>query len=573
MEAYNGIKLKKVLQYAGVLLLGLLIGSIFFGSDGDVEDNAPESVQTESTQYSCSMHPQVRAEKQGSCPLCGMDLVASVSGISLSSTQFEMKEEALALANISTFRVQPYGSPESSLRLSGIIKTNEKTDAIQTTIFDGRIEQLNISAVGQYIRKGKEYGLIYSPELYLSQDKLLTSSSYKDTHVKLYEASRNGLGLWKLTDEQIDQLLETRKPILNFPLIADVTGTVTEVIAKPGNFYKQGDPLFKVSNLSTVWAVFDAYENQVRNLSVGQTVYLKTQAYQGEELEAKINFIEPLFDQSRRTVAVRVVLNNRKGLLKPGMFAEATVRIENLPEGIWIPKSAVLWTGKRSLVYLSSPSNSTVFESREITIGNSAGDYYEILEGLNEGDEIVVNGTFTIDAAAQLESKSSMMNRGRMRTEGIHDNSIELLQSKNIPADPARELLISYLQLKEAMVASNPKRAAEIAEGQLELIAGISEQASLGVEPEVVSKIQASVQQIKGTVDIEEQRSYFKPLSAQMIALAGSVKGFGSTLYIQHCPMADGNKGADWLSLQETIENPYFGDKMLRCGKVIDKIE
>jgi Cu(I)/Ag(I) efflux system membrane fusion protein len=573
MKAYNGIDVKKVLQYSGILLLGLLIGSVFFGGGGQAGDDTTEVGKAQAAYYTCSMHPQVRSEKQGSCPLCGMDLVAGASVGSLSPGQFEMKEDALALANVSTYRVQPGSSPEHTLRLSGVIQTNEKTDAIQTTIFDGRIEQLKISAVGEYVRKGQEFGLIYSPELYLSQDKLLTSSSYKDTHVKLYEASRNGLGMWKLTDEQINQILKTREPIINFPLIADVTGTVTEVIAKPGDFYKQGDPLFKVSNLSTVWAVFDAYENQVRNLSVGQSVRIRTQAFQGQELEAKISFIEPLFDQVRRTVAVRVVLDNRKGLLKPGMFAEAIVSIDNEAQGIWIPKSAVLWTGKRSLVYLNAPSSSTVFESRDITIGKSTGDHYEVLEGLNPGDVIVVNGTFTIDAAAQLESKTSMMNRRRMPDGEIHDDGIAPLRSKPAPAEPAGQLISSYLQLKEALVASSPQRARKIAAGQLELIAAFPAGAPGSGEPGLLSEIESLVEKITNADDIEEQRAHFKPLSAKMIAFAGSVQGFGSTLYVQHCPMADGNKGADWLSLEETIANPYFGDKMLRCGKVTDKID
>lgn len=568
MKVNNAFNLKKILQTGGILLLGLLLGALIFGGENLGADANEAALRADLVSYTCSMHPQVTLEKAGACPFCGMDLVAKDVSGSLSPDQFEMQEDALALANISTLRIEPGTSPEGTLKLSGVIRTNEKTDAIQTTLFDGRIEQLNISAVGDYIRKGQKFGMIYSPELYLAQDKLLTSSSYKDTHVKLYEASRNGLGLWKLTDAQIDEILKTRKPMVNFALTADVSGTVTEVMAKPGNFYKQGDPLFKISNLITVWAVFDAYENQIGNLSVGQRVKIKTQALPGEELTAKINFIEPLFDGSRRTVAVRVVLGNRDGRLKPGMFAEATVSLDGQADGIWIPKSAVLWTGKRSLVYLKAPSASGVFESREIAIGASTAEHYEVLSGLNANDEIVVNGTFTIDAAAQLESKTSMMNRGQTHGGEIYDSSVKPLNPGSISEDPSQMVIRAYLQLKEALVASNPREAKKLAAAQMQLLKGIPEDGSDKAYLKLLSNIGEFLEHIQNSNDLEEQRTYFKPLSEEMIALAGTISDLETTLYVQHCPMADGNKGADWLSLEEVIANPYYGDKMLRCGKV-----
>ncbi len=519
------------------------------------------------------MHPQVQLDHEGSCPYCGMDLVAKEVGGALSPGQFEMQENALALANITTMSVEPQSAPDGIFRLSGLIQTNEKTDAIQTTLFDGRIDELSVSAVGEYIRKGQKFGTIYSPELYLAQDKLLTSSSYKDTHVKLYEASRNGLGLWKLTDEQIDEILRTREPMVNFALTADVSGTVTEVMAKPGNFYAQGDPLFRISNLNTVWAVFDAYENQVGQLSVGQPVTIRTQAFPGKEFEAKINFIEPLFDSSRRTVAVRVVLRNREGLLKPGMFAEAEVVVDRKSEGIWIPKSAVLWTGKRSLVYIKVPDQNTVFESREITIGNSSSDSYEVLSGLNVGEEVVVNGTFTIDAAAQLESKASMMNREQMQDRSIQDHSIQPMNPSGVSAAPAQKMIVAYLELKEALVASDPTAAQKFAGQQLELLRGITLDGPDNHGQELLIAIGESLEKINGSKDLAVQRTHFKPLSEKMIVLAGSVQGLQTPLYVQHCPMADGNKGADWLSLEEVIANPYYGDQMLRCGKVTQTLQ
>jgi len=250
---------------------------------------------------------------------------------------------------------------------------------------------------------------MYSPDLYSAQDKLLTSASYKETHEKLFDAARNTLGVWKLTDAQIKEILKTGKPILNFPIVATVNGTVTEVLGAEGNWYAQGDPLFKVSNLYSVWAVFDAYENQLPMLAVGQDVHISSSAFNGRTYKAKIAFIDPVLHAEKRTVSVRATLINKEGLLKPGMFIEGSIETDNANQVLTVPKSAVLWTGKRSLVYVKPDPEQATFEMTEVTLGNALGNSYIILDGLTAGDEVVTNGTFTVDAAAQLQGKKSMM--------------------------------------------------------------------------------------------------------------------------------------------------------------------
>jgi len=376
-----------------------------------------------------------------------------------------------------------------------------------------------------------------------------------------------------MTDEQIKEVLKTGKPILNFPLVADVSGTVTEVLATEGKFYKEGDPLYKVSNLYTVWAVFDAYENQLPFLSMGQDVLITSRALEGKNLEAKISFIEPIVDVARRTVSVRVTLNNREQLLKPGMFVEGIVKVNGANQVLAVPKSAVLWTGKRSLVYTKPYPDKLVFEMSEVVLGNSIGDSYIILEGLTPGDEVVINGTFTVDAAAQLHGKKSMMNGMKASQDdyflkgddaGIgFDNDFQ----KNF-----LEIVGSYMKLKDALVATNGKEASIKAKQLLEKLDTLEKSILNERAQSILQEIIDGAESISNEKNMEGQRRHFKALSENMVLVTSRLSGLEQSVYVQFCPMADNNKGAKWLSFEDAVLNPYFGDKMLTCGSVIQTI-
>ena len=567
--------IKKYGTYLAVLAIGLVLGYFIFGnSDGDTEEHAHEVVSENTVMWTCSMHPQIMLPEKGDCPLCGMDLIPSETGSSLMANQFKMSEEALALANIETITVGTGDLQNNKLTLSGKITANEKTNGIQTTVFDGRIEKLNVNYVGQYVKKGQQLGYIYSPELYLAQDKLLTSASYKDSHQKLYDAARNTLGLWKLTDEQIDEVLRTKKPMMKFPIYSDVSGTVTEVFATEGNWYKVGDPLYKVSNLYTVWAVFDAYENQLTALQQGQNITIVSNAF-NDELQAKISFIEPVLNDALRTVSVRVTLNNKDQLLKPGMFVQGQVEVADTGQVLTVPKSAVLWTGKRSLVYVKPDPDLPVFEMAEVTLGNAIGNSYVILSGLSNGDEVVANGTFTVDAAAQLQGKKSMMSSKRpvKNEEVMMDGHTNAMHFKGDFKNKFTKAIHAYIDLKDALVATDANKSAERAKVLLSRLNEIDHTMLEEAVQIPFEKIKEKVMHISETTDIKLQRQHFKPLSEGMVAIASNFSDLDQPIYVQFCPMADGNKGGNWLSFQDQVRNPYFGDMMLTCGSVTKTIQ
>ena len=407
--------MKKYRFYLGTLLVGLFLGWLVFGnlsSTNTVHEHI--EIADKNERWSCSMHPQILSEAPGDCPICGMDLIpAETRAEGLLADQFKLTANAMALANIQTSIVGSGKAEDNEIQLSGKIVENEATNVVQVSYFSGRIETLAIGFIGEEVFKGQLLATMYSPELYAAQQELITALSLKDTQPSLYKAVRTKLKLWKLSESQINKIEMSGKIQENFPVYATVSGTVSEKLVAEGAAIKKGQPLFKIANLETVWASFDVYENQINRFKKGQEITITTNAAPNNLYKSKVAFIDPILNTSTRTVTLRAILPNKEGMFKPGMFVEGEIKTINskATEVIAIPSSAVLWTGKRSVVYLKATINESVFEIRKITLGNKNGSTYEVLSGLKNGDEIVTNGTFTVDAAAQLQGKKSMMNK------------------------------------------------------------------------------------------------------------------------------------------------------------------
>jgi len=592
------MKNNKILIYVGILAIGLLLGWLLFGGSSKQETRHNHDEVAETNQmWTCSMHPQIMQPEPGDCPICGMDLIPAESGSDgLLADQFKLTENAMALANIQTTIVGKGNVEGNTIKLSGKIAENEEANAVQVSYFSGRIERLNVSVTGEEVRAGQLLATIYSPELYAAQQELITASSLKQSQPALYKAVRNKLKLWKLSDNQINQIEETQKVKENFPVYATVSGTVTEKLVEQGDYIKQGQPLLKIANLNTVWANFDVYENQIDLFKKGQEVLVTTNAYANKEFKGKVDFIDPILNTKTRTVTLRVVLNNKNDVFKPGMFVEGKIEglNTNKEQVLAIPSSAILWTGERSVVYLKANPNQPVFEMRKITLGNQIGNNYEVFEGLNNGDEIVTNGTFTVDAAAQLQGKKSMMNKdgGKVMTGHEGHLGMENSSSKNnteytnmnerleVPEKFQEQLQVvfnDYINLKDALVKEDSKSTSVNATSLLNNLSKVdmkllSDNNAHTHWMSLVGDIESFTTSISKTSDIKEQRDHFKHLSSHLIT-AVQVFGVKEKVYVEFCPMADNNNGAYWLSKEEKVINPYFGEVMLTCGEVKQVIE
>lgn len=578
--------MKKYIAYIGILALGLILGWLFFGGSSKDNHEHSDTITAETNQmWTCSMHPQIMQSEPGDCPICGMDLIpAEVGAEGLAADQFKLSKNALALANIQTTVVGNSEANENRIKLTGKIQPNEEANTVQVSYFSGRIERLNVSFTGEEIRKGQLLATVYSPQLYAAQQELLTASSLKESQPELYKAVRNKLKLWKLSENQINQIEISGEVKENFPVYATVSGTVSKKLIEQGDVVKQGQPLLKITDLSTVWAQFDAYENQIDLFKVGQSIDISTNAFPNETYKAKISFIDPVINTRTRTISVRAVLQNNNDRLKPGMFIQGLVQGDssNSKTVITVPKTAILWTGERSVVYLKMSKDQPVFEMREVTLGNISGDMQEIVEGLSDGDEVVTNGAFTVDAAAQLQGKKSMMNKDGEKTSsghkdhpGMEESALNVTERIEVDSkfqDQLKTVFDAYIALKNELVEDDVKSTKSKATLILEQMGTVnmkllSDNKAHTKWMTLEKEIKSASNEISKSDDILVQRNHFKNLSTHLTK-AVQLFGVNETVYSQYCPMADNNSGGYWLSLENEIRNPYFGDAMLKCGSV-----
>lgn len=409
-------KNKNILKMVGILFVGVLLGWLVFGgNDAPKSEDEHNHVEGTETIWTCSMHPQIQMKEPGQCPLCGMDLIPLESNDSaIDPTALQMTEDAMKLANIQTMVVGGSKETNKKLTLNGKVQIDERKLYTQSSHIPGRIEKLNINFTGEKVNRGQTLAMVYSPDLVTAQEELLQAYRIKETQPELFEAAKQKLNNWKIGESTINKIISTNKPIQQFPITADVSGIITAKKVDLGDYVSQGMPIYEIADLSSLWVLFDVYESDMPWVKVGDKINYTIQSLPGESFEGVITFIDPLINPETRVASARVEVKNPENKLKPEMFVSGVVSRNvntSASKDIVIPKSAVMWTGERSVVYIKSiVSNKVNFKLREVTLGASLGDAYIIKEGLSEGEDIVVNGTFTVDAASQLAGKPSMMN-------------------------------------------------------------------------------------------------------------------------------------------------------------------
>jgi Cu(I)/Ag(I) efflux system membrane fusion protein len=406
---------QKILITGSSLIMGLLLGWLLFHPSEKSElKTGIHTEDAKKTIWTCSMHPQIKMEEPGQCPICGMDLIplSQAGAATIDTDAVHLSKDAAQLANVLTTVVTKQ-KPVKEVRLYGKVQADERLFQSQTSHVPGRIERLNINFTGETVVKGQVLAEIYSPELINAQQELMETVKTKQLQPELYEASKEKLRQWKLTDDQISKIENSGVIQNNFEVLSNTTGTVTARRVNTGDHVSEGTVLFDIADLSKVWIMFDAYESDLQFLHIGEKISFNLQALPGTDFTGNIIFIDPVIDPVTRVAKVRVETGNQSGKLKPEMFATgiASSTLAEYYDNVVIPKSAVLWTGKRSVVYVKQPdSEEPVFKIREVELGPMLGDSYVITNGLSEGEEIVSSGTFSVDAAAQLEGKPSMMN-------------------------------------------------------------------------------------------------------------------------------------------------------------------
>lgn len=444
-----------VISIVGAVFLAIFLPAF----SGNTAESAQEDKQI--LYWTCGMHPSVKENEAGKCPICNMDLVPVFSEVEEDSAETVMNEEvqirissaAARLARVSTAEVTRRKLVKS-IRAPAVIDYDETRNAVISARFGGRVEKLYADYVGIKIEKGDSLALVYSPELISAQKELLLASD-----PDLYASARRKLLLWGITESQIRELTkrgEIRETLL---LHATASGTLIHTEIREGSYMKEGDPLFHISDISRVWAVADLFEDEMELVREGMKVRLEMESLPGESIEGSVSFIEPFVTNRPRSVKVRAEFDNRGGLLRPGMYAtmnidvplngssrssggngmdmdhsdhltrtdkreDASVIKEHAHGGeaadmqsgvLSVPRSAVINTGTRTVAFVEKKEG--IYLLRNLTLGRSAEGYYVILDGLEEGERVVEKGSFLIDSQSRLTGQAEEVYGGALGKE------------------------------------------------------------------------------------------------------------------------------------------------------------
>jgi Cu(I)/Ag(I) efflux system membrane fusion protein len=598
----------KYFLFALILVIGALIGWLIKPSaSSSVEPSDHQHTEvSEAEIWTCSMHPQIRRNGPGKCPICGMDLIPVESGETseMDPMAISMSPTAMQLAQV---RVEKVGksTPNKFVRLNGKVQEDERLVFSQSSHIPGRIEKLAVNFTGEYVRKGQPIAYIYSPELVTAQEELFQAKKISATQPQLYAAAKDKLKNWKLTDAQIQSIIQSGETKEEFPVMADISGYVIEKMVNLGDYIGRGEPIYEIANLSKVWVLFDVYESDMPWIKRGDKVSFTVASFPGEEFEGKISFIDPVIDPQTRVAKARLEVANKGLKLKPEMFVSGTVEatIPSKSDALVVPKTAVMWTGERSVVYVKSQSPQGVsFMMREVTLGPALGESFIVENGLEEGEEIVVNGTFSVDAAAQLAGKPSMMSpeggggntmpgmpgmkmgsesdipETQIKTEKfIEGKAYDFRkQTPEVFRKQLDEVIDAYLNLKDGLVAADKNETAKYSSalsGALQKVNGdVLQGDAKAFWDEKKSFLMQHARLGKEAPSMAGKRENFIYLSQPLIKIVEAFGPGNEKLYVDYCQMANDKKGAYWLSESEEIRNPFMPEEMRTCGEVKQEI-
>jgi Cu(I)/Ag(I) efflux system membrane fusion protein len=389
-------KLIAISAGTGILATALAVGLVM-GRD--------RTYAAESTPAAAATAVRVTAEKADEGTHPGTTVELTPSEITAAGVQVAEVQTAALKSNIDAFgRVE---QPEAQL-------------AAVSARIGGRVDKLYVQYTGETVRRGQPVADVYSPEVataitdyHLAQENRRQLGRSDDASVRmqadaLVTASQRKLSLWGITDKQMEEPETGGVP--HTTLYASASGSVVERKVTQGQYVNAGDTLFTVADLSQVWIKADVYEDQLQQIRRGQEVEITSDALPNRTLHGRVDFIEPQANTQTRTVPVHVHVANPGMRLLPGMFVSASFVSRAPVESVVVPRSAVLDTGTRKIVYVARPNG--VFEAREVGVGTASDDLFPVTAGLQRGDKVVLSGNFLIDSQAHLSSGMSGMYGG-----------------------------------------------------------------------------------------------------------------------------------------------------------------
>ncbi len=417
---------RRAVLFFVVALVLLASGAAWLWTRRTSPDASASPSAASAVRYHCPMHPAMTSDRPADCPICHMRMVpmdrdeptsapeapAEPDGSIAGHAAVRIQSHKMRLIGVKTSRVTR-SHETRAVRAVGRVVYDETREKHVTTKTAGYVERLYANAVGETFEKGQPLLEIYSPELLATQQEYLLAlrarartagssvPTVADAGDDLVATARRRLELFDVPETQIRDLETTGRARRTVTLYAPEGGHLTHRAVFQGDRVEAGAHLLDLTDLSRVWVLASVYEYELPFVRVGQRAVVTLSYLPGRTFEGRVTLIQPILDPATRTVQVRVEIPNRDLALKPDMFAE--VRLEaDLGERLWVPDTAVMDTGVRSVVFVDRGEG--LLEPREVAIGLKLPDRYEVLGGLAEGDSVVTSGNFFVDSESKLKA-------------------------------------------------------------------------------------------------------------------------------------------------------------------------
>ena len=574
----------------------------------------PSAAHAAEQLWTCGMHPQIIKKEPGNCPICGMkltpiraniaggtpsgerkikgyrstmnpgevsekpgkdsmgmDMVPVYEGGDGSSSSVQIDAATIQRMNLKTEPVER-GPVRREIRAVGTVAYNEQGLRDITTKYEGWIEKLHVNATWTTVQTGDPLFEIYSPDLYNAQiNYLVARQSEGSDGGPLTRAALARLQLFDVSKDFIEEVVRGGEPKRTYLFRAPTAGVVIEKMAIEGQMMKPGERIYRLANLSSVWVLTQIYESDLPFVRQGQDVSVRTTYGTERTFAGKVDLLLPQVEEQTRTVAARLVLENTDGFLRPGMFVDVRFASQLADAAVLVPDVAVLRSGERNTVFVALEGGS--FEPREVKLGaRSEGNFYEVLNGLNQGERVVTSGQFMLDSESQLREAIAKMLRGEgggapaAPAVGGHEGHAAMTETP--PTEASDPALLTPLAFATADAAA--ALATDDLAGYAEKLPPLRESLAshLKGDPHAahgpLGKFSGG---LATPADLEAARRAFIPFSTAVadLARAGHLHHTAG-LHIFECSMAPGR----WVQRTAELRNPFYGSAMSTCGTKID---
>ncbi len=572
------------------ILVVLAIGAAAFGGyyfakhQHSGKTGSDQSAERKVMFYQSAMHPWIKSEKPGKCTICGMELTPvyeGEKGIESVAGVVSLGSNSIQVINVQTTPAEMKPLTRS-FRFAGTIEDDDTRHRILSAYVKGRIDKLFVNYIGAEVTEGQPLATIYSPMLLAAEREyvgLARSAKGNEDAQRLLNAAKLRLVQYGLNDKQIAALKDKSPDDIDTEILAPMTGTVVARKVYAGQYVMDGEMLFELADFSTMWLQFDAYEQDLAWLKVGQEVEVTTPSVPNKVFKAAITFIDPNLNMMTRSTKVRVEIPNpvietdgvRHRELSHRLYAEARVKVDSAPVLV-VPRSAVLMAESgKALLYVDAGGGA--YEQRTVKLGRAADDVWEILSGLKESDQVVTQGNLLIDAQAQLNMSAS----GHDHSE--HGTTMTKEAAPVLPALTAEQetALNAFLSVADAITAT--LSADDLKAFNQQTMKTHTATPALGKAFAADSPWRKYIDPIEKNghlaeaKDIAAARKAFHPFSMAVADLAQQALKTNpkTSAKVFKCPMVDDAvpgvpKVGFWIQMKLPLRNPYFGSEMLECG-------